>query len=328
MAGKWGSASTWGPYVDGYNLQSAKNKTMPMKISSHMEPTTGLGDGFEEVTPVGMKMATLAVTGGFYDTNAAAAHDALKTSLPATPQTAPRTMCWGFSGQTTGQPFYGAQGTYEESYAVQSIVQELTKANADWKITGRIDRGQIVHPLASRTADGNSTATSVDYATDVQQRVIPIASATKANPSVVTTTVPHGKTTGDKILVSGNTLSGPSINTQLAVTVLSTTTFSVAVNTSGSSGAGTGGSFVAADSNNGAVGHLQVTSFSGFSQVVIKLRDSTDNVTFADLITFATVTGRTAERKTVAGVVDRYVAADWVKTGAGSITFFVGVVRT
>jgi hypothetical protein len=328
MAGKFGAASTWGPLVDGYNLQSAKNKTMPMKIASILEKSTGLGDSWEESTPVGLKRAELSVTGGFYDTNTNAAHAALSASTPGTPQTAARTMAWGFSGQTIGEPFYGAQGIYEEAYNVQATVAELTKANADWKITGQIDRGQIVYALAAQTADGDTTATSVDYTADVQQRVIPITSATPANPCVVTTTVPHGLTSGQKVFIASNTFSGPAINGQQTATVISTTTFSVAVDTSGSSGAGTGGTLVQADSPNGAVGYLEVTAFSGFTQIVIKLRDSTDNVTFADLITFTTVTAIGAERATVSGTVDRYVAASWVKTGTGSATFMVGIART
>lgn len=55
-----------------------------------------------------------------------------------------------------------------------------------------------------------------------------------------------------------------------------------------------------AQSAHGGVGHIHVTAFSGTSGVV-KIQDSADNSNWADLITFSTVTGITAEHATVTG---------------------------
>src|SRR5690606_9672286 len=63
-----------------------------------------------------------------------------------------------------------------------------------------------------------------------------------------------------------------------------------------------------AGSNAGGVGYLHVTGFDG-SEVVIKIQDSDDNQTYADLIEFSTVDGIGAERKVVAGAVGQYVRA-------------------
>lgn len=83
-----------------------------------------------------------------------------------------------------------------------------------------------------------------------------------------------------------------------------------------------------ASSSAGAVGYLQVTAFSGFSQAVIKIQDSSDDSNWDDLITFTTVTSApTAERLTVSGTVNRYVRAIVDVTGSGSVTFFVGINR-
>src|SRR5216683_7771992 len=84
-----------------------------------------------------------------------------------------------------------------------------------------------------------------------------ITSNTIANPTVVTTSAPHGLTTGDKILIAGNITSNPPINGSRIVTVISPTTFSVPVNcTTG----GTGGSFVP---ENGSISvHLGVGQFA------------------------------------------------------------------
>ena len=80
-------------------------------------------------------------------------------------------------------------------------------------------------------------------------------------------------------------------------------------------------------SADGGVGFLHVVAYSGFTDVVFKIRDSSDDSTYADLITFSTVTGIGAERATVAGTVDQYLAVSWDVTGSGSVTFMVGFKR-
>lgn len=327
MAGKYGSPSFAVLLVDGYNLLSSTVKNFRHKVASIFEPSTGLGDSTLAKTPTGVQQVTIAQEGAFFDDATNASHDALKSSTAVS-----RVLCFAPAGNTIGQPFVGVGGAYTNSYEVVSPqTAGITKANANYEIAGTIDRGVIVQSHATKTADWNTKTdgNQVDYTLDRSQRVIPITSATKASPCVVTTTVPHGLTTGDLVLTSGNTLSGPSINSQQAVTVISPTTFSVAVDTSASTGAGTGGSFVRANSPNGAVGYLQVSAFSGFTGFVGKLRDSADDSTYADLITFTNVTsGPTAQRVSVTGTVDRYVCFDGDVTGTGSITVFSGLSRT
>lgn len=81
----------------------------------------------------------------------------------------------------------------------------------------------------------------------------------------------------------------------------------------------------AASSAYGAVAHLHVTAFDG-TNAVVKVTDSTDNSTFADLVTFTTVTAATSERKSVTGTVNRYVRVELSGTFT-SITFTVGFAR-
>src|ERR1700722_4636050 len=66
-----------------------------------------------------------------------------------------------------------------------------------------------------------------------------ITGNTVANPTVVSTYLPHGLTTGEQIVVSGSN-SSPTLNGIQTVTVLSPTTFSVPVNVTS---AGTMGTF-------------------------------------------------------------------------------------
>jgi len=273
-----------------------------------------------------MRKATITQGGAFFDTTTAGIHDALK----AAPSTV-RLVAWAFAGNVIGAIFTAVQGAFSMKYGVLSTSAKLTKANVSYQVSGALDEGVILQSATAKTVDWNTKTdgNSVDYTLDATQTVIPITSATKANPCVVTTTVPHGLTTGQKILPSGNTLAGPSINSDLAVTVISTTTFSVAVNTTASSGAGTGGSFVRSNTVAGGVGYQFISAFSGFSGFIGKIRMSPDDITYADAITFTNVTtSPAAERLTVAGTIDRYLCFNGDVTGSGSITPFVGFKRT
>ncbi len=329
MAGKYGSASALF-LVDGYNFLGAKLKSLSLKITSLTEPTDGLGDAHEIHTPTGKQQASLTQGGGLFDTSALNIHAAMQSGTPTSPQATARISVVGVMGNTVGAVVYGLRAMFTATYEVLVDNGKMAKANVEHVMAGLVERGQIVQPLATKTADWNTKTlgTVVDYTLDPSQYSIPIASATKANPCVVTTSVPHGRVTGDRVLISSNTLSGPSINSDLAVTVLSETTFSVPVNTSASTGAGTGGQFVRADSSGGCAAYQEVTAFSGFSGYVGKLRDSADDVTFADLATFADVTSApNAQRVEVAGVVDRYVCHDGNVTGTGSIDVLSAIFR-
>ena len=83
----------------------------------------------------------------------------------------------------------------------------------------------------------------------------------------------------------------------------------------------------AAATTAGGFGHLHVTAFSGFTNIIVTIQDSADNASFATIGTFATVTGATGERLAIAGTVRRYVRASWTKTGTGSCTFAVAFAR-
>lgn len=88
-----------------------------------------------------------------------------------------------------------------------------------------------------------------------------------------------------------------------------------------------------ASSANGASGYMQCSALTlgGFTNVIFKIRHSTDNVAFSDLITFTAVTAApTAQRLTVAGTINRYTRAEYDFTGAGagqSVTFMLGLAR-
>lgn len=70
---------------------------------------------------------------------------------------------------------------------------------------------------------------------------VAITSNTLANPTVVTTTTPHGLVTGNVITISGVITSAPTINGTFTVTVTGASTFTIPVNVTT---AGTGGSLI------------------------------------------------------------------------------------
>lgn len=82
-----------------------------------------------------------------------------------------------------------------------------------------------------------------------------------------------------------------------------------------------------ASSAGGGAGYLQVKAYTGFTNVVFKVRHSADDSTYVDLVTFTTVTAIGAQRVAVAGTVNRHLAADGNVTGSGSVTPMVGFSR-
>lgn len=321
MAGKFGSPSVWF-LVSGYNLLSNKLQELRHKVTIETEETTGLGDSWREHTPTGLSSAELAQSGAFFDTSTAGIHALLAANTGTT-----RVVTLGLAGDTAGSPFVGFEAPLATEYEVLAENGKLTKANAAYLVSGKADRGLILQPLAAKTADWNtkSLSTQVDSAADSTLRVIPITSNSLANPTVVTTPVKHGLATNDVILISGVATSNPTINGERIVTVTGDYTLTVPVNVGT---AGTGGSFVKANSQSGGAGYLQVTDCSGFTNLVVKIQDSADDTTYADLVTFAdNVTDPFGERATVTGMVDRYLSVDGNVTGSGSVTAWVGFAR-
>lgn len=96
-----------------------------------------------------------------------------------------------------------------------------------------------------------------------------------------------------------------------------------------STAATTGGAVDNGASNtSGGAGYLQLTSFAGATQITPRLLDSPDNITYSALVTFTSATAGgypTAERKAIAGAIQRYVAYD--TSGASGSYAWAGLVR-
>lgn len=329
MAGKHGSASIW-LLVDGYNLISAKLQSLRYKLSSIMEKSDGCGDLWDEHTPVGKRQLEVAQEGAFFDTSAGNIHAALSGSVPDTPQDTVRIVTMGFAGSVIGQPFLGCEGAYSHSYEVLGERDKLQRANVEYTVGGVVDDGVVLHELSAETGDDTTEDESVDHTTEPGILSVPVVSSSVANPSIITTSAPHRLQTGDTVLIAGHVGSTPDINGEHAVAVIDTTHFSIAVNVTVG---GAGGTIVEGKTNAGGAGYLEVTALTlgGYTSVTVAIRDSDDDITFADLVSFAVVTAAPeAQRVTVSGAVERYLAQSVTFNGAGagpSITYFAGFAR-
>jgi len=99
----------------------------------------------------------------------------------------------------------------------------------------------------------------------------------------------------------------------------------ITADTDGSANTGPAGG-----TSNGAVAHLHVTAFSGFSSDDIIIEGSTSGAFAGEettVVTFAQVTGLTSERVAVTGTVPRYLRVADDVTGTGSITRTVVISR-
>lgn len=90
-----------------------------------------------------------------------------------------------------------------------------------------------------------------------------------------------------------------------------------------------------APSSDGGAAYLAVTALTldGGTGLTVRARHSADDITYADLATFATVTtAPDAERVTFAGTVNRYLAVAWTFNGSAGAariaSFMVGVARS
>lgn len=77
-----------------------------------------------------------------------------------------------------------------------------------------------------------------------------------------------------------------------------------------------------ASTSNGGTGIISVESLAS-GTATIKVQHSADNATFADLLTFTNVTGRTSERVSGGTTVNRYVRIQSSTSSAFSNLVFV-----
>jgi hypothetical protein len=312
--------------VDGFNLLGTATMIQD-SVEAVLQETTVLGGTWAQFTSVGVKKGALS-QGGFYDDAAGKSNLALIASIGAT-----RIYTYNLESNIVGAFFVGFAGAIQAKYERGLTLEKLHTANAVYNPSGPVEDGQVLHPHTSEsTATGNTQTTPVSLvAVRHTARLISSASVESGALSIITTPTPHGLTSGQTITIAGSN-STPTIDGDRVVTVLTSTTFSVSVDVTV---AGTAGTFTLVNTYNGGSAYLQVSALTlgGYTNLTVTVKHSLDNVTYTDLQVMTAVTAApTGIRLVVASgtLVNRYLAAAWAFTGAGSgqsATFMLGFSR-
>lgn len=149
--------------------------------------------------------------------------------------------------------------------------------------------------------------------------IAPAGLATVGNPAILadalTTSYGVSATVGDAVAVSAEAQVSGGMNAGiiLASLIARTATGSLASVDNGAS------------TSAGLRGFLHITAFNG-TDVTVKIQESPDNSTWADLITFTQATAAGSESGTGAGTIDRYLRVNITGTFT-SVTLAVSAAR-
>lgn len=320
---KYGPSSTF-LLVGGRDISTDTFK-LEESVEQVLEEARGFSETWDRFLPAGLAKAMLDAGDGFYDDRVGGIVEAL-ANAGATQQL----VSWGVAGNANGAEVAIASGSFVAKWKRMAKREGLTRAHAEYSISGALTRARVLHGLTPETGTtGNTQATSVDATT--QQRPKKIINASVANPTVLTCAEAHGLTSGDTVLIAGSTTT-PTIDGSRVVTVVDPVTFTVPVNVT--NGGAQTATWVPVTTTGAIVDlHVPALTLGGWTSVTVLVRDSADNVTFANLTggTFTNVATLGAnQRLTVAGQVRRYMAMQWTFNGAGSgqsITPYVAIAR-
>ena len=284
----------------GYDVMGLQTG-MSEKLEAMLEQTDGLGDSADEYSAVGMSKFDLSFD-GFYDSVITKALEALS---------AKSAMIYSLISNAIGARAIGVNAVLS-SISRDPSRDAITKANMVFKSDEGRDVGQISAPHAIRTAQGPAQTATDNWGT--QADAVVITSSSAENPTLITANAVHGLTTGDTVLIAGHSGSTPDINGSHIVTVVNTTTFTIAVSVNPG---GTGGTLTRTSTRDGAIAYLVCDNLNLDSGTALQVDiiDSDDDVTFVDLMTFTALTAIGSERKTVAGNIDRYTQTQHEFTG-------------
>ena len=141
--------------IDGFNVMGVNTELTHAKEAA-TEESTAFGDTWQAHLAVGINRAE-ATQEGFYDDAAASINAALSGQ-----QGVERIMSAGFAGNTIGRAVVGHKGNLQINYNRIASVNSLHRVNASYQSSGVVDEGLILHALTTRTAAGDTEATSVD----------------------------------------------------------------------------------------------------------------------------------------------------------------------
>lgn len=315
-------------FVGGRDLLASVVTSAEETTECETEETTGAGPVhgvWRTSKPIGIRGGSISHTGLFDD-----ATDGINQALNGQQLTS-QVVMYALAGGTIGKMLVCLAGALGAKYK-RNPLRGLLKGSCEYTVSGNKDEAKILHGKTAETgATWHTEASSLDSST-VPDVVIPIVSISEAAAAVVVTGAPHGRTSGDKVLIADVVGSSPNVNGDHVITVLSTTSFSIPIDTSAGDG-GSGGTYVVTKTQNGGAGCIAVPALTlgGYTNAAVKIRHSADNAAWADLISFTAITAAPAtERKTVTGTINRYWSTSGAYSGAGtgqSITPVIGFAR-
>ncbi len=311
--------------VDGFNLTGDLSELNDEGVEPIVERRTAFADDFERQVYVGMDKALGANHNGWFDDRVLGTLAALKTYVGTS-----RIFSYNLEGNLLGKKFVAWAGVLETKFTRICTLAALHRIAVTYMGNGAQEEPRILKPLAQVSASGDTEATSYDENNSATALTTDIVSSSVANPSVITTVGDHGLATGDTVVIAGHTGSTPTVNGERIVTVTGAKTFTIPVNVTVG---GTGGTVrrVSTPALSGGVGggagYCHVTEFTGITGLAVKVRHSPDNAVFSDLITFTSFTATGAQRVATAVRIERFTAAKWTFTGAGTATLVVGFAR-
>jgi hypothetical protein len=276
----------------------------------------GVDAPFSRSRPVGIAKAVLSASGGVWD-DASASMIAAFQGQGAVQQI----IAYGLAGDAIKQRAVSVYGAFASKWKRITAKDALTKANAEFSLTGRVWNGRVLHGTDAVTAatknSGWVAAEKVDRADDELIEHV-IASSSVANPSIISLPVgvEHGLETGDVIIIAGHSGSTPSINGEHQITKVDAATFSIAVNVSAG---GTGGTYRVVTSHGCQIDthllRLTLDGATGFTRYVFHSHDGTS---WTSLGTPPAVTvGANRETILPTTIVRRYLAFGWAFGGSG-----------
>ncbi len=158
---KYGSASAL-MLVDGYNLLSNKVQGLSYKITALTEPTHGMGDSWEETTPVGICRGEFKQEGAFFFSDDTYLFDAFSTTVAASPSETVRVVSMGLAGNTSGQQCVGFEGAYTNAFEVIGQTGKLTRANVEHVVSGAAENCLVLKSLGQVTGNSASSGTPLN----------------------------------------------------------------------------------------------------------------------------------------------------------------------
>lgn len=147
---KHGSVDVGAFLVDGYDMLASKIESLiGPKVTSVLEQTDGLGDGWEEHTAVGLRKAELAQS-GWYD-------DSAGGGIPAAfagKEDVVRVVCVALNGNVVNRPVVIMRGAYAGEWDRIAQRGALIKANATYMVTGEVYEDTVIAlPWGAQVAD-------------------------------------------------------------------------------------------------------------------------------------------------------------------------------